>query len=1190
MKKKLLLVATGSLSMALAISTIAFATNKNKKDNFAKGGPSPVGFDVDFSSVQASGDDYTLLMRDSKGSTISVTVVGANYDSVNQKFVAKSVDQDFYFYNTDPIRGVSLASFSIFQDKSEKCDMVALTSSHELSLDDVLDGYATEDLSYFYNYFYFSGDYDMGMNVSSMPFLANVRYFLVDLNSNIEGFSLTGMHVESICDDPVAEQPIVERDGTLSSSDQAQLNSIFAGQLQIEKVGHPTWCWSYDGKTMYDSYKSGETSQIITAILDCGFVKTASIAGNEVYQKVVSDTVHSIFVEHIAGQFVDTIGVSYSDNLSYLETSATWPSTYLNSELEPNHASAISPLENAIIKDFTYGGYKENQRKEYIIYANFVDDATEEAKLALLNQFKTLYTNSDWILDEAGSNYATYYYIDNMMLIAAQVSADNLVIFITEAITSVDAPTAAEIAYQINATKYVSDIVSLSGGEGATYLTDFVENPPEDRNSAEVRINNPQSGTFENCKTALEAAGYELTQTYASYYVQYTKVVDSFGSYLRVELVEQSGMVAFQYSFYRSYTEYETLYDAINRTYGVDATDFWNDLNKYVGWEYYGVSNPSTYILVKNANSDLTDQFWFNSGVEYIPAYDGFRIKGSDYVMTYEQVTDGVKLYFTYRTQYEFENYEFYNNLLTEFIENDGLSVEGNAFFFSLGDETYDAFAPYGSDTMYYYGAEVETTRLYNLYKARILADENFVYSEYQDMYINTVTGFAYQLANGRDSKEGLNKFKIHWATGITLYDFDSYTNNHMADLTLLGEFPAIIDSSRYNEKLFCSVTQFGTTSIEMNVKKDSTIPDYVETILADGYILANGVYRKVVGEYVYNIQFIENETSYHLQLSKSEPYQSISAFRSDIAETSALAYVDSVGFAEVFTSTTPSYYLIGTHEEGLNFRTTNLAEVMQYQTYLSEHGFEYSSTYQIYTRANTAGNVYDCVRFTDCGVYYEIEIYKNTLEFVSWNTILTELTTRSYNYDFYKDYIAFPDDQEGNLFQFVNCYMYSVTLSASKSFDLELFDAKVKAHPNYVNSSRMGTQIYYQFKNGYIMIEENLFTYRINIYCSIPVPTEIVDPTVVNLGSIDIDITGELSFFEFTPEEDGMYSFYTTGESDTYGYLYDVDGFEIDHSDDAIDSNFRIDAKLKAGETYYIGVRLYNPGEATVGFNVVKK
>ena len=940
MKKKLLLIATGSLSFALAISTIALTTGSNKKDNFVKGGPSPVGFDVDFSSVEASGDDYTLLMRDSKGSTISVTVVGANYDSDNQKFVAKSVDQDFYFYNTDPIRGVSLASFSVYQDKSEKCDMVALTSSHALSLDDVLDGYATEDLNYFYNYFYFSSYYDMGMDVSSMPFLANVRYFLVDLNSNTEGFSLTGMHIESICDDPVSEQPIIERDGTLSSSDQAQLNSIFAGQLQIEKVGHPTWCWSYDGQSMYDSYKSGETSQIITAILDCGFVKTADIDGDEVYQKVVSDTVHSIIVDHIAGQFVDTIGVSYMDNLSYLETSATWPSTYLNAELDPAHAAAISPLENAIIKDFTYGNYKDNQRNELIIYANFVDDATAEAKLALLDQFKTLYTNADWILDEAGSDYATYYYVDNLMMIGAQVSVDKLLIYITEVITSVNAPTAYEIAYQINATKYVSDVVSLSGGEGATYVTDFVDNPPAGRTSTVVTIINPRSGTFENCKAALEAAGYELTQTYTSSYVQYKKVVDSFGSYFRVELIEQSGMVAFQYSFYSSYTEYETLYEAINKIYGVDATVFWNDLNKYVGWEYYGISYPSTCILVKNANSDLTDQFWFNSGIEYIPAYDGFRIKGSGYVMTYEQVSDGVKLYFTYRNRYDFENYEFYNTLLTEFIENDELSVEGNAFFFTLGDETYDAFNQYDSDTVYYYGAEVETTRLYNLYKARILADENFVYSEYQDMYINTVTGFAYQLSNERNSKEGLNAFKIRWATGITVYDFDSYTNNHMADLTLLGEFPAIIDSSRYDEKLFCSVTQFGTTSIEMNVKKDNTIPDYIETILADGYILSNGVYRKVIGEYVYNIQFVENETSYHVQLSKSGPYQSISAFRSAIGETSALDYVDSLGFAEVFTSTTPSYDLIGTYKEGLYFRTTNLAEVAQYQTYLSNHGF----------------------------------------------------------------------------------------------------------------------------------------------------------------------------------------------------------------------------------------------------------
>ena len=63
-----------------------------------------------------------------------------------------------------------------------------------------------------------------------------------------------------------------------------------------------------------------------------------------------------------------------------------------------------------------------------------------------------------------------------------------------------------------------------------------------------------------------------------------------------------------------------------------------------------------------------------------------------------------------------------------------------------------------------------------------------------------------------------------------------------------------------------------------------------------------------------------------------------------------------------------------------------------------------------------------------------------------------------------------------------------------------------------------------------------------------------------------------------FTPEEDGAYSFYSTGYEDTYGYLYDQSGVEITSNDDGGENtNFRISYQLMANTTYYWGVRYYS-------------
>ena len=71
---------------------------------------------------------------------------------------------------------------------------------------------------------------------------------------------------------------------------------------------------------------------------------------------------------------------------------------------------------------------------------------------------------------------------------------------------------------------------------------------------------------------------------------------------------------------------------------------------------------------------------------------------------------------------------------------------------------------------------------------------------------------------------------------------------------------------------------------------------------------------------------------------------------------------------------------------------------------------------------------------------------------------------------------------------------------------------------------------------------------------------------------------SGELVYFEFIPKKTKEYRIYSIGSKDTYGYLYKSNNSQLTADDDSGDgNNFFISYKLTAGETYYIGVKLYS-------------
>ena len=88
---------------------------------------------------------------------------------------------------------------------------------------------------------------------------------------------------------------------------------------------------------------------------------------------------------------------------------------------------------------------------------------------------------------------------------------------------------------------------------------------------------------------------------------------------------------------------------------------------------------------------------------------------------------------------------------------------------------------------------------------------------------------------------------------------------------------------------------------------------------------------------------------------------------------------------------------------------------------------------------------------------------------------------------------------------------------------------------------------------------------------------------TVGKTVTATITSGNEVKFYKFIPGTTGVYSLASSGEEDTYGYLYDANWQLITRNDDGTnDYNFAITTKLNANTTYYFGVGFY--GDSRTG------
>ena len=88
-----------------------------------------------------------------------------------------------------------------------------------------------------------------------------------------------------------------------------------------------------------------------------------------------------------------------------------------------------------------------------------------------------------------------------------------------------------------------------------------------------------------------------------------------------------------------------------------------------------------------------------------------------------------------------------------------------------------------------------------------------------------------------------------------------------------------------------------------------------------------------------------------------------------------------------------------------------------------------------------------------------------------------------------------------------------------------------------------------------------------------------------------EIEVVGDMDYFKFVPDETATYIFYSTGSTDTVGYLYDRNNTQLVYNNNAgiTAGNFAFKYNLEEGKTYYIKVGSYGSSTGEYTLNITK-
>ena len=102
------------------------------------------------------------------------------------------------------------------------------------------------------------------------------------------------------------------------------------------------------------------------------------------------------------------------------------------------------------------------------------------------------------------------------------------------------------------------------------------------------------------------------------------------------------------------------------------------------------------------------------------------------------------------------------------------------------------------------------------------------------------------------------------------------------------------------------------------------------------------------------------------------------------------------------------------------------------------------------------------------------------------------------------------------------------------------------------------------------------LSTMGLSVYAE-SAPTSTQNVEVGKRYETNISSAKDIPKYQFTPETTGTYHFYSEGNEDTYGYVYDANQNLISSDNDSGEElNFSMDMNCEAGETYYLAASYF--------------
>lgn len=414
MKKKLVCLLMTFVVALASVFTLLVVGTPNNNILKVKGGD-----DTSFTlstedATQLSSDTYELKLKNYKGASVNVNVVGANY--VNDTTIGSTNNPDLYIYNTEPFRGFNYAYF----DFSNCVHAFIAFSYNPLNLNDLLNGKYQDVMC--------AADFDafqLELNTTYFPSITEARYFL-GFAYSVESSSLSINEVvfQSVCEEEPQSVEVGTNSGVLTSDEKALINqkSNSCGTVSDEVGNGAYYVWNPYEKTTFFSQ--------ITAVGDVNnwswnFVSGFDMGNPEPY--VINGTYLVKFTKnndvvkayYSTGRYFDLYTLMYEERVS-TNVSLWVPFGVSYTSAINNAASIVSANEKINLEVESKGGY-ENLYHEVMYNIpsntypdliggypnNFIEYANAQRILKDLDSVLTPSEIDDYLSEDLATSYFT---------------------------------------------------------------------------------------------------------------------------------------------------------------------------------------------------------------------------------------------------------------------------------------------------------------------------------------------------------------------------------------------------------------------------------------------------------------------------------------------------------------------------------------------------------------------------------------------------------------------------------------------------------------------------------------------------------------------------------------------------------------------------------------------------------------